>query len=134
MSALSDALTAAQAELPIAVRRDSQGQGYRYTSLDALIEATRPILTKHGLTIMQAPTYVTVGDTLRPLLTTRLECGDEHREFWTPLYVTDQTMQGLGAAITYARRYAWAALLGIASEEDTDSVSYRPDDDDSVPF
>jgi hypothetical protein len=41
-------------------------------------------------------------------------------------------MQGLGAAITYARRYAWAAALGIASEEDTDAAIYTPEDD--VPF
>jgi hypothetical protein len=49
-----------------------------------------------------------------------------------PLYLTDKTMQGLGAAITYARRYAWAAALGIASEEDTDATTYTPEDD--VPF
>jgi hypothetical protein len=29
-------------------------------------------------------------------------------------------MQQLGPAITYARRYAWASLLGIAAEEDDD--------------
>ena len=38
-----------------------------------------------------------------------------------PLYLTDKTMQGLGAAITYARRYAWQSVLGIAAEEDTDA-------------
>ena len=40
MSPLADALLAAQDELPTAVPRDSQGLGYRYTSLDALIAAT----------------------------------------------------------------------------------------------
>jgi hypothetical protein len=29
-------------------------------------------------------------------------------------------MQKYGAALTYARRYAWAAALGIASDEDDD--------------
>lgn len=62
MSALTEALVAAQAELPTAIGRDSQGQGYRYTSLDKLIEATRPILTKHGIAIMQFPACVHVGD------------------------------------------------------------------------
>ena len=131
MSALAEALVAAQLELPTAIPRDSQGAGYRYTSLDKLIEATRPILNAHGLSITQAPSFVIVGDTLRPVLTTSLHCGDEEAHFETPLYVTDQTMQGLGAAITYARRYAWAAALGIASEEDTDAATYNPDD---VPF
>jgi hypothetical protein len=29
-------------------------------------------------------------------------------------------MQGLGGALTYMRRYAWAAVLGISDEEDDD--------------
>jgi len=131
MSALTEALVAAQKELPTAIGRDSQGQGYRYTSLDALIEATRPILTKHGICITQEPSYVTVGETLRPVLVTRLECGEDRAGFSTPLIVNEpKSMQNLGAAITYARRYAWAAALGIASEEDTDAAL----PDDGVPF
>jgi hypothetical protein len=132
MSALAEALIAAQAELPTAIPRDSQGVGYRYTSLDKLIEVTRPILNKYGIMITQEPTHQLVGDTLRPVLVTRMECGDDRSGFSTPLYVTDQTMQGFGAAITYARRYAWAAALGIASEEDTDAAIYK--DQEDVPF
>lgn len=132
MSALTDALVAAQEELPTALGRDSQGAGYRYTSLDKLIEATRPILSKHGIAITQEPCYVTVNNELRPALVTRMECGEDRSGFTTPLYVTDKTMQGFGAAITYARRYAWAAALGIASEEDTDGATLTGDAD--VPF
>jgi hypothetical protein len=60
-----------------------------------------------------------------------LECGDDRSGFSTPLYVTDKSMQALGTAITYARRYAWAAALGIASEEDTDGAML---DQEDVPF
>lgn len=130
VTALTDALVAAQAELPTAIPRDSQGQGYRYTSLDKLIEATRPILNNHGITISQWPSYVVCGDTLRPTLVTELRCGDDRIEERCPLYVSDKTPQSHGAAITYARRYAWAAVLGIASEEDTDGTTL----DDGVPF
>jgi hypothetical protein len=134
MSALAEALVAAQAELPTAIPRDSQGVGYRYTSLDALIAATRPILTKHGLTITQWPCTIAGDDGgLRPALSTEVaHTGGEAKTETMPLYLTDKTMQGLGAAITYARRYAWAAALGIASEEDTDATTYTPEDD--VPF
>ena len=133
MSALTEALVAAQAELPTALGRDSQGVGYRYTSLDKLIEATRPILTKHGLAITQQPSYIQVGETLRPVLCTLLRhTGGEFTAFDTPLILNEpKSMMSLGAAITYARRYAWAAALGIASEEDTDAATI---DDDSVPF
>jgi hypothetical protein len=132
VSALAEALAAAQAELPLAVGRDSQGNGYRYTSLDKLIAETRPILSRHGISITQEPGFVQVGDGLRPILTTRMECGDDRSGFSTPLYVTDKSMQALGTAITYARRYAWAAALGIASEEDTDGALYT--DQEDVPF
>ena len=140
MSALAEALAAAQAELPTAIERDSQGLGYRYTSLDKLIAATRPILTKHGLVIMQWPTTLVRGDgegnaALVPALTTQISGASPELEKYhdtMPLYLTDKTMQGFGAAITYARRYAWAAALGIASEEDTDAVTVKPEDD--VPF
>lgn len=134
MSDLAAALVSAQAELPTAIPRDSQGQGYRYTSLDKLIEATRPILARHGISITQWPCYTAVGDALRPCLETQLRHkGGEMVSNRMPLYVTDQTSQGFGTAITYARRYAWAAALGIASEEDTDAATYQPVEED-VPF
>jgi ERF superfamily len=145
MSALAEALVAAQDELATTIPRDAQGDGYKYTTLDKLIDATRPILTKHGLSITQWPTTIPRGDDgMIPGLATRIthDSADmsmlslsgssrisvsESLEYVMPLYLTAKTMQGLGAAITYARRYAWASALGIASEEDTDAK-------DEIPF
>lgn len=127
MSALAEALVAAQAELPCAIGKDADGQigqrSYRYLTLDKLIAETRPILQKHGLAIIQAPTYIDRGtEGAIPALTSRLtHVGGEENYYTMPLYLTDKTMQGLGAAITYARRYAWQSILGIAAEEDTDA-------------
>jgi hypothetical protein len=103
--------------------------------LDALIAATRPILNRHGLSITQWPCVTAKGDDgLAPVLVTRLShVGGEDREYGTPLYVEPKNMQGLGAAITYARRYAWAAALGIASEEDTDAVTLDQSGEE-IPF
>lgn len=132
-SALAEALVAAQAELPCAIGRDADGQiqnrTYRYLTLDKLIAETRPILQKHGLAIMQWPSYAERGtDGAIPLLVTELAHVDGERlGFSMPLYLTDKSMQGLGAAITYARRYAWQSVLGIAAEEDTDAK-------DEIPF
>jgi hypothetical protein len=149
VSGLAEALVAAQAELPCALGKDADGQigtrQYRYLTLDKLIEATRPILTKHRLVITQWPTYIERGeDGAIPALATRVSHALEGRpadgtwvpgdalEYVMPLYLTEKTMQGLGAAITYARRYAWQSVLGIAAEEDTDGPA--PDPDPDIPF
>ena len=151
MSALAEALIAAQAELPTALGKDADNTdaGYRYLTLDKLIAATRPILNKHGLAILQAPTTLDRRNddgsiSLVPALATRIISTDsgqsaqragavasEYIEYVMPLYLRDKDMQGLGAAITYARRYAWASALGIAAEEDTDAA---PMPEDDVPF
>lgn len=137
MSALAEALVAAQAELPTAIGKDADGQiqsrTYRYLTLDKLIAETRPILQKHGLAIVQGCTYIERGDSLVPALRTEVIHAEDTGaiEFTTPLYLGDKTMQGLGAAITYARRYAWQSVLGIAAEEDTDGPADPVGD---VPF
>ncbi len=140
MSALAEALIAAQAELPTALGRDAANEsaGYRYMTLDALILATRPILNKHKLVITQMPTTLERVDAdgkmaLVPALrTTIMHAGDASKiEDVMPLYLTDKNMQGLGSAITYARRYAWASALGIAAEEDTDAAPMPQED---IPF
>jgi hypothetical protein len=117
---LASALVEAQKRMP-AVPKDTENLHFKskFTSLDSLIAATRPILNDAGLAITQFPALSELG---HPVLRTTLTHGPTGQElsFETPLYVTTQTEQGHGRAITYARRYAWAALLGIASEDDTD--------------
>ena len=129
---LVEALVAAQKELSTAIGKDSDGQigqrSYKYLSLDKLIEATRPVLTKHALAIIQHPCMVDRnGDGMVPALKTTLEhVSGESRSETMPLYLGDKTMQGLGSAITYARRYAWQSILGIAAEDDTDGDNGVP--------
>jgi hypothetical protein len=138
MSALAEALVAAQAELPCALGKDADGQigqrSYRYLTLDKLIEATKPILQKHGLTMIQWPGLKERGeDGAMPTLLTELRhVSGETTMHTMPLYLSEKTMQGLGAAITYARRYAWQSVLGIAAEEDTDGPAATPEED--IPF
>jgi hypothetical protein len=137
VSALAEALVAAQHDLPTVLGKDADGQigqrSYRYLTLDKLIAATRPVLTNHGLSIRQWPTYIERGEEgAIPALRTELLHVEGEREYQDmPLYLTDKTMQGLGSAITYARRYAWQSVLGIAAEEDTDGPA---PDDLNVPF
>jgi hypothetical protein len=140
VSDLAEALVAAQADLPCALGKDATGQigqrSYKYLTLDKLIAETRPILTAHGLAILQHPSTLQNCDEngranahVPSLTTTLLHVSGDVRTWTMPLYLADKSMQGLGAAITYARRYAWAAVLGIAAEEDMDAPAAE-----EVPF
>lgn len=89
----------------------------KYAPLDAIIDATRPIMAKHGLAVTQQPLFM---DGAAGVETTIIH-KDGHSTTTTLLLpLKDQSPQGVGSAITYARRYALAAVLGVASEDDDD--------------
>ncbi len=116
---LAEALVAAQAEFP-AVEPNAVNPHFKskFVTLDHLIAKTRPILNKHGLAITQEPSVSEGG--FPTLTTTLLHISGESRSSVMPLLLTKQDMQGLGAALTYAKRYAWSAALGISADEDDD--------------
>lgn len=89
----------------------------RFTSLDAILDATRPILAKYDLALSQEPVF---EDGMAGVVTRIIHVSGETRESKLLLPLRDQTAQGAGGCITYARRYSAAAVLGIASEEDLD--------------
>lgn len=89
-----------------------------YAPLNDVLNTVRPILSKNGLSVVQAPS----GDGENIIVTTTLihESG-EWIEFPQLVLKSDKaTAQGAGSAITYARRYALSAILGISSEDDDD--------------
>lgn len=90
----------------------------KYAPLSDILNLVRPILSKHGLSIVQAPT----GDGEHIIIyTTLLHSSGEFMEFPPLTLRTDKaTAQGAGSAITYGRRYAISAILGISSEDDDD--------------
>lgn len=118
MNELAKALVAAQADMP-AVEKDGTNPHFRsrFTTLDHLIAKTKPVLHKHGLVIAQFPSNIGGQPSLRTVL---LHASGESIEADLPLAFAKQDMQGLGGALTYARRYGWASVLGIASEDDDD--------------
>jgi hypothetical protein len=99
----------------------------KYAPLNDVLNLVRPILSKNGLSVVQAPS----GDGENIIVTTTLlhESG-EYIEF-TPLVLKADkpTAQGAGSAITYARRYALSAILGISSEDDDDGNGAEPGKD-----
>ena len=92
---------------------------FRYATLDHIIEAIRKPLTENGLWFTQV-LESDEGGKYR-LITRLLHESGESIESRTPLLVENAGSQGFGSALTYMRRYALTALLGIAADEDDDA-------------
>lgn len=125
LPALYEALAKAAANfLPIAKNRTVKiatraGGSYlfRYADLDAIIAATRPSLAACGLSVVQ-PILTTEGGTV--LATTLLHSGGGYLTSSVPLPGMTGDPKEYGALITYLRRYAYTALLCVASDDDLD--------------
>ncbi len=90
----------------------------KYAPLNEILNEVRPIMAKHGLSVIQSPGGNGKDISISTML---LHSSGEWMEL-TPLTLTAEkiTPQGAGSAITYGRRYVISALLGIASEDDDD--------------
>jgi len=90
----------------------------KYAPLNDVLNLVRPILTKNGLSLIQSPS----GDGQNIIITTMLlhSSGEWIETDPLVLKADKPTAQGAGSAITYARRYAVSAVLGISSEDDDD--------------
>lgn len=95
-----------------------QGYDYSYADLADVIECYREPLSKHGLALTQP---LRLQDGHMVLETKLMHSSGEwiSSEFPIPTY---QRPQEQGSALTYARRYAVTALLGIAAEDDDDGA------------
>lgn len=123
---LTEALTKAQAvmtspsrnrEVTVSTKGGSSYK-FKYATLDHILESVRKPLTDNGLWFTQT---LANGDGKYRLVTTLLHTSGEWVESEQPLFLTDQTNQAFGSALTYAKRYALAGMLGIAADEDDDA-------------
>ena len=114
---LAAALAKAQGQMDGA-KKDSSNPHFKskYADLSSVWDACRAALSSNGLAVIQMPGECVDG---RVAMTTTLThaSGQWMRETLTiPLQKVDA--QGYGSATTYARRYALAAFVGIAPEDD----------------
>lgn len=116
ISELAKALTKAQTSYNSLIK-DSNNPFFKskYADLAACIECVREPLASNGLAIIQSTDYEN-GVTF--VETTLIHTSGEWISGKYPLTPTKQDCQGLGAALTYARRYSLTSLLGIAAEDD----------------
>src|SRR5215207_1810132 len=100
----------------------NEGQTYRYAPLSAGLEIVRQTLCKHELAVIQTTNVDQESGMV--MLTTTLAHGSGEwvSASWPVCRTADMTNPRLmGAALTYARRYALFTLVGIAGEDDLDA-------------
>jgi hypothetical protein len=132
IAALAAALAKAQAELTnpekslsATIRTDRNGEGartFRYAPLSSGLDIVRKTLGKHEIAIFQ--TTAIDQPTRSVSLTTMLThaSGQWIASEWPVCPVSDMAApHRMGAALTYARRYALFTLVGIAGEDDLDA-------------
>ena len=114
------ALAKAQAEFDIVGKNRSSHYG-GYADLEELIAATRPALTKNGLSITRR---IDIVDGKQIYIGTLGHSSGQFIESKMILSPEKNTMQGLGGCLTYLARYTYRELCGVAISED-------PEDNDA---
>lgn len=101
--------------------------GKKYADLADVIAATQPSLSKNGISVVQVPIRKDDAQEAGVLTILAHSSGEWISvELILPATmkakdgVTKFDQQSIGSAITYARRYTWQALVGVAAEEDDD--------------
>jgi hypothetical protein len=132
IAALATALAKAQIELVnpeksmiAMIRSDDKGgakQIFRYAPLSSGLEILRKTLGQHEIAILQATAIDHAAGVVK--LTTSLchSSGEWVGSSWPVCSIDDMASpKRMGAALTYARRYALFTLAGIAGEDDLDA-------------
>ena len=116
ISKLAQALCEAQkTELFALTDKENPFFKSRYADLSSVWSAIRKPLTDNGLSVVQT---MDISDGGVIIETTLLHISGEYISGKLKMTPEKQTPQGVGAAITYGRRYALSAIIGIAPEDD----------------
>ncbi len=110
-----DALAAAFAEIEAAAK-DNKGNYGKYADLASVTDSIRVPLTKHGFSWPQTISMSEDGKTV--VVTTHLRRRGVSLTSELPMPIGKAGPHGIGSAITYARRYALAALCGVCPDDD----------------
>ena len=123
IDALAAALAAAQGEIENAVKNSANPHfRSRYADLAEIINTVRPVFARHGLAVVQSPSYDGGIASVTTMLTHK--SGQWIRDTASaPASKLDS--QGIGSATTYLRRYSLAAFAGIAQEDDDGNAASR---------
>jgi hypothetical protein len=121
---LSPALVKAQSEMAGA-KKSVKNDFFKskYANLEEVIAVAKEALSNHGLCFIQFPIS---GEGTAGVETIILHESGEFISNQFLLKCDKQTAQGMGSAITYARRYGLQSACGIPSEDDDGNAASTP--------
>jgi hypothetical protein len=125
LSNVWSALYAAQGEFP-AIRKTNENDffGSKFASFKDEKLTIDPILRKHGLMVFQAIDHIEGKPSLKTLL---VHTSGDAITSETPLILAKNDPQALGSAVTYTKRYAYEAILGLITTDDDGEAATRTD-------
>lgn len=120
---IAAALVAVQVEIENP-HKTSENPHYRskYADLTEIINTVRPVLSSHGIAIVQSPGMQNGMASVETIL---LHISGEWIRGCASSPISKNDPQGVGSAITYLRRYSLAALLGLGQEDDDGNAASR---------
>lgn len=120
--ALDEALAKAQGEIEHASKDATNPHfGKTYADLASVWNACREALSKNSIAVTQWPVPPSKANTMA--IVTRLAHKGQWMQSGLELPVAKADAQGAGAALTYLRRYALSAAVGVAPNDDDDGNS-----------
>ena len=124
IAALATAMALAQAEIENA-SKNANNPHFRskYADLAEVLNTARPVLSKHGIAVIQFPSFADGVASVETVITHK---SGEWMSDKCSAPVSKQDPQGVGSAITYLRRYSLAAVAGIAQEDDDANHASQP--------
>jgi hypothetical protein len=137
IASLAAALAKAQAELvnpekslTATIHSDERGradQTFRYASLSSGLDIVRKTLGQHEIATVQTTAIDQAAGVVNLTTVLAHASGEWIASDWPVCSVGDTaTPRRMGAALTYARRYALFTLVGIAGEDDLDAPDLLP--------
>jgi hypothetical protein len=111
-----------------------EDRSFRYASLSSGLDLVRKSLGRHEIATVQT-TSIDEGAGLIRLTTTLAHSSGEWVSSDWPVCPVSETAapHRMGAALTYARRYALFTLVGIAGEDDLDAPDLKRGLDGALP-
>jgi hypothetical protein len=113
---IAAAFVKARGAMDATVTKDAKGNYGKYATLAAIVEATAEHLAKHGLAVIQEASLLDSGVMIETWLIHESGATIQFAPLTMPL--AQRTPQAVGSATTYGRRYALAAICGLAPDDD----------------